>query len=332
MTTDDGVRLYVDGKLVIDSWHDRSAGSDIITLKFQAGKEYDIRMEYFQNSGGASASLGWEFKAENDNQFKAAVEAARTSDAAVIFAGITEGEGQDRAYLDLPGAQEDLINAVAETGVPTIVVLVNGSAVTMTRWINKVSGIVEAWYGGEEEGDAIADVLFGDYNPGAKLPITFPQSVGQVPLYYDHKPTGRGDDYVDLSGSPQFPFGFGLSYTRFEYSNLKVTPSTIPASGNVTIEVDVRNAGTRKGDEVVQLYLHDGPRTVTRPVKELKGFRRIALEPNEKKTVSFSLNAADLSLLDERLNSVVKAGSVEVLVGSSSGDIRQKGTFDITAH
>lgn len=332
VTTDDGVRLYVDGKLVIDSWHDRSAGSDIITLKFQAGKEYDIRMEYFQNSGGASASLGWEFKAENDNQFKAAVEAARTSDAAVIFAGITEGEGQDRAYLDLPGAQEDLINAVAETGVPTIVVLVNGSAVTMTRWINKVSGIVEAWYGGEEEGDAIADVLFGDYNPGAKLPITFPQSVGQVPLYYDHKPTGRGDDYVDLSGSPQFPFGFGLSYTRFEYSNLKVTPSTIPASGNVTIEVDVRNAGTRKGDEVVQLYLHDGPRTVTRPVKELKGFRRIALEPNEKKTVSFSLNAADLSLLDERLNSVVKAGSVEVLVGSSSGDIRQKGTFDITAH
>jgi len=332
VTTDDGVRLYVDGKLVIDSWHDRSAGSDIITLKFQAGKEYDIRMEYFQNSGGASASLGWEFKAENDNQFKAAVEAARKSDAAVIFAGITEGEGQDRAYLDLPGAQEDLINAVAETGVPTIVVLVNGSAVTMTRWINKVSGIVEAWYGGEEEGDAIADVLFGDYNPGAKLPITFPQSVGQVPLYYDHKPTGRGDDYVDLSGSPQFPFGFGLSYTRFEYSNLKVTPSTIPASGNVTIEVDVRNAGTRKGDEVVQLYLHDGPRTVTRPVKELKGFRRIALEPNEKKTVSFSLNAADLSLLDERLNSVVKAGSVEVLVGSSSGDIRQKGTFDITAH
>jgi len=330
VTTDDGVRLFIDGKLVIDSWHDRAPGSDIITLKLQAGKSYDIRMEYFQNAGGASASLGWEFRPENDNQFNAAVEAARTSDAAVIFAGITEGEGQDRAFLDLPGQQEDLINAVAETGVPTIVVLVNGSAVTMRRWVNKVSGIVEEWYGGEEEGNAIADVLFGDYNPGAKLPITFPQSVGQVPLYYDHKPTGRGDDYVDLSGTPQFPFGFGLSYTRFVYKNLAITPSSMTAGGAITINVDVKNAGARKGDEVVQLYLHDAVRSVTRPVKELKGFRRITLEANEQRTVSFTLNASDLAFLDEHLTSVVKPGQVEVLIGSSSEDIRQKGTFAIT--
>ncbi len=330
VTTDDGARLFVDGKMIVDSWHDRGPSSDIVTLRLQAGKSYDIRMEYYQNGGGASASLGWEFRPESaDERFKAAVEAARRSDAAVVFVGINEGEGQDRSRLDLPGEQEELISAVAETGVPTVVVLVDGSAVTMGRWIGRVPGLVEEWYGGEEGGNAIADVLFGDYNPGAKLPITFPQSVGQVPLYYDHKPTGRGDDYVDLSGKPQFPFGYGLSYTRFAYSNLQVSPSSIPTDGSVVVSVDVANAGARNGDEVVQLYLHDGVRSVTRPVLQLKGFQRITLGPNERRTVSFSLTSADLSLLDEHLHEVVQPGSVDVLVGSSSGDIRQKGSFEI---
>jgi len=331
VTTDDGVRLYVDGKIMVDNWHDRSPGSDIIMIGLQAGKEYDIRMEYYQDRGGASATLGWEFNADTDKRFMAAVEAARRSDAAVVFLGINEGEGEDRANLDLPGAQEHLVSAVAETGVPTIVVLVGGSAVTMSRWMNKASAIIEEWYGGEEGGTAIAEVLFGDCNPGAKLPITFPQSVGQVPLYYDHKPTGRGDDYVDLSGKSLFPFGFGLSYTRFEYSNLTITPGTVASNGSITIEVDVENVGGRKGDEVIQLYLHDGVRSVSRPVKELKGFQRITLEAKEKRTVSFSLHPADLSLLDEHLNNVVQAGSVDVLIGSSSEDIRQKGSFRITS-
>jgi beta-glucosidase len=329
VTTDDGARLYVDGKMVVDSWHDRGPSSDIVTLRLEAGKAHDIRMEYYQNGGGASASLGWEFRSETDNRFHDAVKAARASDAAVIVVGINEGEGQDRSSLDLPGAQEDLINAVSETGVPTIVVIVNGSAVTMGRWINKVSAVVEEWYGGEEGGNAVAEVLFGDVNPGAKLPITFPQTVGQVPLYYDHKPTGRGDDYVDLSGRPLFPFGFGLSYTRFEYSNLKITPLAFAPEGSITIAVDVTNVGPRKGDEVVQLYLHDGVRSVTRPVRELKGFQRITLDAKEKRTVSFTLTAADLAFLDEHLHSVVQPGKVDVLVGSSSEDIRQKGTFEI---
>ncbi|HTY58508.1 MAG TPA: glycoside hydrolase family 3 C-terminal domain-containing protein, partial [Bacteroidota bacterium] len=255
---------------------------------------------------------------------------ARRSNAAVIFVGINEGEGEDRSSLDLPGAQEELINAVAETGVPTIVVLVSGSAVTMGRWVNKVSAVIEEWYGGEEGGTAIAEVLFGDFNPGAKLPVTFPQSVGQVPLYYNHKPTGRGDDYVDLSGKPQFPFGFGLSYTRFEYSNLTITPAVLSPKGNVTVSVDVQNVGGKKGDEVVQLYRHDGVRSVTRPVRELEGFRRITLDPNEKRTVTFTLTPEDLSLFDEHLRNVLQGGTVELLVGSSSEDIRQKGTLTIT--
>ena len=331
VTTDDGARLYVDGKLVIDSWHDRGPGSDVVTLRLESGNEYDIRFEYYQDGGGAAASLGWEFRADEDKPFTAAVAAARASNAAVVFVGINEGEGQDRSNLDLPGEQEDLISAVAGTGVPTVVVLVNGGAVTMGKWVNKVSGIVEEWYGGEEGGTAIAEALFGECNPGAKLPITFPQFVGQVPLYYDHKPTGRGDDYVDLSGKPQFPFGFGLSYTRFKYSNLIITPSRPDVRGTVSIAVDVANAGTRPGDEVVQLYLHDGPRSVTRPVEELKGFRRVTLNPGQKRTVTFTLGPADLAFLDEHMHSVVQPGPVDVLVGSSSEDVRQKGTFELTA-
>jgi beta-glucosidase len=329
VTTDDGARVYIDGKIVVDSWHDRGATADLINLSMVKGKEYDLRIEYYEDGGGASASLGWEFKADSDEKFNAAIDAARKSDVAIVIVGIIEGEGQDRSRLDLPGRQEGLISAVAGTGVPTVVVLVNGSAVTMSRWINKVSAIVEEWYGGDEGGHALADMLFGDYNPGAKLPITFPQSVGQVPLYYDHKPTGRGNDYVDLSGQPLFPFGYGLSYTRFEYTNLRIAPQAIAPDGSLSVQVDVQNVGGRKGDEVVQLYLHDGPRTVVRPVKELKGFKRITLEPNEKKTVSFSMTPSDLSFLDAHLKSVVEPGSVDVFVGGSSEDIRLKGTFEI---
>ncbi|HUI66009.1 MAG TPA: glycoside hydrolase family 3 C-terminal domain-containing protein, partial [Bacteroidota bacterium] len=330
VTTDDGARLYIDGKLVIDSWHDRGPTSDIITKRFEAGKKYDIRLEYYQNAGGASATLGWELAQERDKALAAAVETARSSNAAIVFVGINEGEGQDRSNLDLPGAQGALISAVAETGVPTIVVLVSGSAVTMGSWIQKVPAIIEEWYGGEEGGTAIAEALFGDDNPGAKLPITFPQSVGQVPLYYNHKPTGRGDDYVDLSGKPLFPFGFGLSYTRFEYSNLKITPSRAAAHGTIGISVDVTNAGRRKGDEVIQLYLHDGVRTVSRPLMQLSGFQRVTLDAKESRSVSFTLNVDELSLLDEHMHLVVQPGAVDVLVGSSSEDIRQKGTFEIT--
>jgi len=329
VTTDDGVRVWVDGTLLVDSWHDRGAGSDVFDLSLEQGREYNLRIEYYENGGGASASLGWEFKTNTDKEFDAAVDAARKADVAVVVVGIIEGEGQDRSKLDLPGDQEELISAVAGTGVPTVVVLVNGSAVTMSRWNVRVPAIVEEWYGGEEGGHALADVLFGDYNPGAKLPITFPQSVGQVLLFYDHKPTGRGNDYVDLSGQPLFPFGFGLSYTRFEYSNLKITPGAIATDGTVTIQADVRNAGAVKGDEVAQLYLHDAVRSVVRPVKELKGFRRISLDPNEKKTVTFTIHPSDLSFLDAHLKNVVEPGTVDVMVGGSSEDPQLKGSFII---
>jgi len=329
VSTDDGVRLYIDGKLLVESWFDRGATLDVITMKLEAGRQYDIRIEYYENAGWSYASFVWDLKTEVDTRIQSAVEAAKKAEVAVVAVGIVEGEGYDRANLDLPGSQEKLIQEVAATGTPTVVVLINGSAVTMRNWIHKIPAVVEAWYPGEEGGNALADVLFGDYNPGGKLPITFPQTVGQVPLYYNHKPTGRGDDYTDISGKPLFPFGFGLSYTSFTYSNLHIMPEKVKAGEKVNVSLDIQNSGGRKGDEVVQFYLRDPVASVTRPVKELKGFERITLEPNETKRVSFVLAKDDLQFLDATMKYVVEPGTIEVLVGSSSEDIRVKSSFEI---
>ena len=327
--SDDGVRLWIDGKLLIDSWFDRGASLDVVSMKLEAGRSYDLKIEYYENTGWAYASLVWDLKRTANPLIQAAVEAAKQSNVAVVAVGITEGEGYDRASLDLPGEQEALIRAVSETGTPTIVVLIDGSAVTMKSWIDNVAGIIEAWYPGEEGGNAIADVLFGDYNPGGKLPITFPRAIGQVPLYYNHKPSGRGDDYTGMSGRPLFPFGFGLSYSTFTYTNLRLKPAKITPNGTVEASVDIQNTSDRRGEEVVQLYLHDNGASVTRPVKELRGFKRLVLNPGEKTTITFSLGKDDLGILDARLNFVVEPRTVEVLVGSSSDDIRVRSSVDI---
>ncbi len=328
--TDDGVRLYVDGKLVIDSWFDRGATLDVTTMHLAAGHPYAVTMEFYEHVASSYASLDWGLKQSVDPLMKAAIDAAKKSDVALIVTAITEGEGKDRAHLDLPGKQEQLIRAVAATGTPTIVILQNGSAITMSNWLNDAAAVVEAWYPGEEGGNAVADVLFGKYNPGGKLPLTFPQYVGQVPLCYNHKPTGRGDDYSDMNGKPLFPFGYGLCYTTFSYENLRITPQAIAPSGSTAVSVDVRNTGSLRGDEVVQLYTHDPFASVTRPVMELKGFKRVSLSPGEKTTVTFSLGVDELSFLDRSMHRVVEPGSIEVLIGSSSDDIRARALFDVT--
>ncbi len=328
-STDDGVRLWVDGKLLLDSWYDRGATLDDVTITLQAGRRYDIRMEVYENTGWSYAALVWKRAAGEDPQIQEAVAAARKSAAAVIVAGITEGEGYDRADLNLPGDQELLIRSVAETGVPTVVILVVGSAVTMRNWIDNVGAVIDMWYGGDEGGRAVADVLFGSVNPSGKLPITFPRSVGQVPLYYNHKPTGRGDAYADMGGKPQFPFGHGLSYTTFQYDNLRISPGAIKAGEETIITVDLTNHGDREGDEVVQLYLRDIVGSVARPVLELRGFRRIHLPPGRRETVAFEIGPADLAFYDRTLRKVIEPGNVEILVGSSSDDIRAHGILEI---
>jgi beta-glucosidase len=202
-------------------------------------------------------------------------------------------------------------------------------------WIaEKIPAIIEAWLPGEEGGRAVADVIFGDYNPGGKLPISIPQSVGQLPVYYYHKPSGGRShwkgDYVELSTKPLYPFGYGLSYTEFSYTNLNISNRKVSLRDRmVEISVDIKNTGTLKGDEVVQLYIHQEALSVTRPVKELKGFKRITLDAGEEKTVIFKLSIEQLGFYDENMEYVVEPGRVDVMIGSSSEDIRLRDYFEI---
>lgn len=266
---------------------------------------------------------------DSKKKIQEAVTTARQSDIAIVTVGINEGEFQDRAMLSLPGHQEDLITAVAATGKPVVVLLVGGSAVTMNKWIDKVSAIVDVWYPGEEGGHAVAAVLFGDYNPAGRLPVTFPVHEAQLPLVYNHKPTGRGDDYNNLSGQPLFPFGFGLSYTTFEYRDIKLSKNTISSKDSATVSFTLQNTGTKDGDEVVQLYIRDMLSSVARPVMELKGFQRVHLKAGESKTISFTINPEMLSILDSQLNKVVEPGEFRIMVGCSARDTRLKETLTV---
>jgi len=323
----DGYRLWVDGKLLIDNWRKESHRTTLVPVTFTPGSSHVLRLEYFESTGNARLKLVWDAGVVNDWRARVdrAVAAARASDVAIIDAGIEEGEFRDRALLSLPGHQEELIERVAATGKPVVVVLTGGSAITMSRWINRVSGVLDAWYAGQSGGDAIADVLFGDYNPAGRLPITFPVSEGQLPLVYNHKPTGRGDDYVDLTGYPLFPFGFGLSYTKFEYSALSFEPAEINVGGRTTVRLRVKNTGARAGDEVVQLYVRDVLASVSRPIMELKGFTRVRLAPGEERDVSFVIASDDLRMLDADMRWVTEPGVFRVMVGASSKDIRLRG-------
>lgn len=253
-----------------------------------------------------------------------AVRIARAAEVAIVVAGIEEGEFRDRAFLKLQGHQEELIRAVAATGTPVVVVLVGGSAINMP-WLDTVGAVLLAWYPGEEGGNAVADVLFGDHAPAGRLPLTFPMSEGQLPLTYDHKPTGRGDDYLDLTGQPLFPFGYGLSYTTFEYSDLRISPDSIGSTGTATVRATITNTGPRAGDEVVQLYVRDVLTTVAQPLIALKGFARVHLAPGERREATFTLSTEHLRLLNEAMEWTVEPGVFRVLVGASSRDIKLRG-------
>jgi beta-glucosidase len=328
----DGFRLYVDNKLLIDNWTKRSYSSELRDFYFEKEKSYDIRVEFFEPVGNARIRLVWDVTADSDghSRIEEAVNTARQADVAIVVAGIHEGEFQDRALLSLPGRQEELIQAIAATGKPVVVVLVGGSAVTMSNWIDKVNSIVNVWYPGEEGGHAVASVLFGDYNPAGRLPITFPVHEGQLPLVYNHKPTGRGDDYYNLTGLPLFPFGYGLSYTTFEYSDIILSKGTISVDETTTVRFTVKNTGSVAGDEVCQLYIRDMLASVARPVMELKGFQRIHLEPGETRELHFEIGPELLRMLDKDLKEVVEPGAFKIMIGASSRDIRLTTTLNVT--
>jgi beta-glucosidase len=327
----DGYRLYLDGRLRIDNWTKRSPGTRVVDVSLAPGSAHELRLEYFETTGNARLKLVWDAGLVDDQtaRIDEAVALVRRSEAAIVVAGLEEGEFRDRAFLGLPGRQEELIRRVADTGKPVVVVLIGGSAVTMSGWLERVPAVIDAWYPGEAGGEAVADAMFGDVNPAGRLPITFPLAEGQLPLSYDHKPTGRGDDYLDLTGQPLFPFGFGLSYTTFEYSALRVEPEQIGPEGSATVRCTVRNTGPRAGDEVAQLYLRDLLASLARPVLQLRGFQRLRLEPGEAREIAFRLGPEHLRMLDRDRRWVVEPGVFRILVGGSSRDLRLRGELTV---
>jgi beta-glucosidase len=259
---------------------------------------------------------------------QAAATIARQSDVAIVVVGENESTNReawseqhlgDRDSLDLLGSQDALIRAVIETGKPTVVLLINGRPLSINYVKEHVPAILEGWYLGEQGGTAAANVLFGDVNPGGKLPISFPRTVGQLPDFYNHKPS-RNRSYLFDNREPLFPFGYGLSYTQFHFENVRVEPKSIHLGGSAKVSVDITNTGSRTGDEVAQLYIHQRVASVTRPVRQLRGFKRVALEPGQKVTVDFTLTPEDLSLIDVNMNRVVEPGTFDLMVGANSAD------------
>jgi beta-glucosidase len=265
---------------------------------------------------------------DDRKQIKEAVALARTADVIVLAIGQNEQISReawalnhmgDRTDLDLIGRQNELIDAMVATGKPVIAFVFNGSPLSFNNLVEKVPAVFECWYLGQEMGGAVADVLFGDYNPGGKLPITIPRSVGHVPAFYNHKPAARRG-YLFDDVTPLYAFGYGMSYTTFEISEPTLASASIKPDETVKITVDVKNTGAVKGDEVVQLYIRDKVSSVTRPVKELKDFKRVTLEPGEQKTVELEITPEKLSFYDINMKFTVEPGEFDIMIGSSSRD------------
>src|SRR5829696_8500994 len=325
MRSDDGVRLYLDDKLFVEDWRDRSARTITAPVQLEAGRRYKIRIEYYERYAAATAKLVWTPPQIEKTLWYEAIDKAKQADVVIMALGLSpslEGEemevkvkgfsGGDRTDLNLPEAQENLLKAVVATGKPVVLVLLNGSALAINWATNNVAGIIEAWYPGEEGGTAVADVLFGDYNPGGRLPVTFYKSTGDLPPFRDYGIEGKTYRYYE--GEPLYPFGYGLSYTNFTYSNLKVA-KRVKVTDKIEISVQVQNSGSRGGDEVAQLYVTDVAASAPVPVRALKGIKRFYLAPGEKKHVTFTLTPRDLTLIDNGGKRVLEPGEFRISVG-----------------
>jgi beta-glucosidase len=332
--SDDGVRVWINDKLECDFWNDHAPVSKSININFEAGKEYKIKIEYYQHGGGAIAVLGW-YKPV-DNPMDKAIEAAKNCDAALLFVGTTaaiETEGVDREDLVLPKNQDELIKKVAEVNPNTVIILTTGSPVLMNEWIDDVKGIIETWFGGEEMSYAIADVLSGAYNPSGKLPVTFPKRWEDCSAFKTYKAKDGVTEYSDgiyvgyrhfdkNNIEPLFPFGYGLSYTTFSYDNLKLTKQD---DNSVKATFEIKNTGKAEGAEVAELYIKEIKPGIDRPDKELKGFIKISLKPGESEVAEIELNKNSFSYFDPETEQwKMNSGEFEILIGASSRDIRLK--------
>lgn len=354
--------LADDPKAMLGSWAGDGKASDTVTLlagikeKVPGAKivhakgvaldvpgatgNFDAKPVTDSNAGGTNVTSAANIEAARNattpvgpNSIQEAVSAARNADVTILAVGETaemSGEAASRTSLDLPGRQLELIQAIHALGKPYVVVLMNGRPLTIGWLADNSPAILETWFAGTQAGPAIADVLFGDVNPGGKLPVTFPRTLGQVPIYYNHKSTGRPptdqkytSKYLDVPVTPLYPFGYGLSYTQFRIGPPELSAPSIRPDGQVTVSVEVENAGGLTGDEVVQLYIQDVASSVTRPVKELKGFQRVTLKAGEKRRVQFTLTPEHLGFLDREMRFVVEPGDFKIMVGANSAELRE---------
>jgi beta-glucosidase len=338
-TADDGLRVYLDGKLIVEDWTEHAPTTRTAEVTLEAGRSYDLKFEYFEGRIGAVAKLVWQPPAQqaSGSPYAEALDAAKQADAVVLVLGISaqlEGEemnvtepgfaGGDRTNINLPARQEGLLRAVAATGKPVVLVLLSGSALAVNWADRNVPAIVQAWYPGEEGGAALADVLFGDYNPAGRLPVTFYKSAEQLPPFESYTMEGR--TYRFFKGQPLYPFGHGLSYTRFRYSGLKVSSPRVSPMQSVTVSATVENAGRVEGDEVVQLYVTDVEASVRVPVRSLAGVERVRLRPGEKRMVSFTVDPRQLAVIRDDGRAFVEPGEFLLSVGGKQPGF--KGTAD----
>ena len=330
VTNDDGVRLYLNGKLIIDDWHDHGEKANKADVVLEAGKEYEIVLEYYDNAFNADAKLTWDLRRKDFSKVR---NIAAQNDAVILVLGISPGisqEEHDRDEIELPAVQRNLIEEISEVNKNIIVVLVNGGPLALAGTEEKANAIVELWYAGELGGRAIADVLFGDVNPGGKLPETFYASTKQLPSFSDYDLINNPRTYMYFKEPVLFPFGHGLSYTIFKYSNLKLNRGTIEQDGEVEIRFTIENSGEMKGDEVVQVYVHDMVAPLKVPVNQLKRFQRISLMPGESRNLVFNIPASEFSFYDTGTNDFkTYTGQWEINVGSSSKDIRLREAITI---
>jgi beta-glucosidase len=307
-----------------------------VKIIYAKGSNLDSDSSFEERAG----MFGKSFKRDSRPAQQIIDEAVSVADQSdVIVAALGEsaemtGESSSRTNIEIPVAQEDLLKALVKTGKPLVLVLFAGRPLVL-KWENdNVPAILDVWFGGTEAGSAIADVLFGDVNPSGKLSTTFPQNVGQVPIYYNHKNTGRPLDegkwfqkfrsnYLDVSNDPVYPFGYGLSYTNFSYSDVKLSSSSMKATQSITASVNVTNTGSKDGKETVELYIRDVVGSITRPVKELKGFQKIDLKAGETKNVSFTISVNDLKFYNGDLKYITEPGDFKVFIGGNSRDVKE---------
>ena len=331
--------LAADSGVVLGNWTALGRHTDAVSVLDGIRRAVSSRTTVTYARGASPTS-------DDSSGIAEAARVASTADAIVLVVGETgemSAEAESRSRLDLPGAQKELVAVIRATSKPMVVVLMNGRPLSIERMQETVPAILETWFLGVEAGNAIADVLFGDANPGGKMPVTTPRVVGQVPIYYNHKNTGRPPSptekytskYWDIPYTPLYPFGFGLSYTTFAYSAPRLSATTIGPSDSLRVEFDVTNTGTRAGDEVAQLYVRDDVGSVTRPVMELRRFQRITLQPGERRTIRWSLGVGDLAFYDLSMRRVAEPGTFRVFVGTNSRDtqsaaFRLRGTSSVS--